>query len=119
VRLQRDLRDLPLGLLGARVERRRQAGCGLGILAPVPDELALALGPLRELMRRVRDRLRGRLELARGRGELARHRRKRAALAADFADDVRDRGCGAVHAHPEEPELIGGGRSPRRSPSGA
>jgi len=29
VRLQRDLRDLALRLLGARVQRRRQAGRGL------------------------------------------------------------------------------------------
>ncbi len=108
MRLQRDLGNLPFGLLGPRVERRGQTGRGLGVLPPVADQLPLALRPLRELMRGRRNRLGRRLQLARGGSEPARHRRERAALASDLANDVPDRGRGAVDADAEESQLVAG-----------
>ena len=41
MRLQGDLRDLPFGLLCARMQAGREPGRGLGVLAPVADQLAL------------------------------------------------------------------------------
>ncbi len=58
---------------------------------------------------RWRSVLRGCLQLARCRGELARHRRERAALPPDLANDVRDGGGGAVDAHAEKSQLVGHG----------
>ena len=106
--LQRDLGDLPLGLLGPRVERRGQSRCRLGVLAAVADQLPLALGPFRELVRGRRDRLGGRLQLAGGGRKPARHGRERAALASDLANDVPDRGRGAVDADAEESQFVAG-----------
>ena len=108
VRLQRDLGDLPLGFLRAGVQRRREAGGGLGILPSIADELALALRAFRQVHGGGGNRLRRGLQLPRGGCQAARHGGERIPLVPDLAQDLGDRRGRPVHAHAQETELVGG-----------
>ena len=98
--------DLSLGLLRSIVEPRCHGRRRLRVFAPPPDELALPLRALGELLRGGGDLLGRRVQLLRRRRDLLCHRGKLLGLPLDPAHDVRDGGGGAIHAHSQEAQLV-------------
>ena len=112
--LRGDVGDLSLGLLRPGVQRRRESRRSLRVFAAVADQLALALGALRELIGRRADLLRRGLERSSRGRELLRHRRERLPLLPDLAHNVGNGGGRAVYADAEVADLVGSRTGRRR-----